>query len=752
MKKNRLIVALVLCLVLSLSAGAFAATFTDISGHWAESSIESAAAAGYVRGYADGSFQPNGNITRAEFVAMVNRVFEVKWTAPFTYTDVPEASWYYGEVGNAVYGYYISGYEDNTFRPNNAITREEAAAFLSRIVPQDEDQGLSGIMKFDDYSSIHNWAKDAMGLLYNKEYIQGYPDNTIRPQGNLTRAEAITILERVLAKETVVKEEVDIVTPNDTETEIIFTGGINIGDAVGEGGVVSFDDCVILSPLNIVGEIPHEIDLIDTKAVDVFQGDDGAWLYGSGSTEVARLTIAADTYMSEWLVSGPGILQATINAEKRIYLNSYADITDLTVETPADIVFHTANLGSITLDAVADVGLDDTHVGTFIVNAGQSNLTMQGEATIAHLYANGNLRIYGDIFPDFMTIDNGAKVFVDVMPAEELYEIIDGEIILIPQSLPAPTGLYLTGGLDVGDDLYLRWTDSDLLGLAPDGAEVENYTVYYNDAEGRVDIATVESGSIGVNLKDYVEESGYYEFFVEANTGNSEWADSLSVSIALSRISSPTYRGIFQAAGFDPTIVIDHSTAAALEIARAPLSNPTNVTLLDVPEIDNQWTINVAQFLVDPANAVVFGAKALGSGLNTTDGIYELNSPVAIQSVGKLGAPDNFRVTAVDAESSEYLLDWDVLYEEQKLGDFATISHTTTSSTATSVFVNADLPDSEIPFNVGDLLYGPNQISASARPVFTEGNVFWLAWIPVPRRFIALKLPKTSMSPMGPSS
>ncbi len=727
MKKKRIVVALVLCLVLSMSAGVFAASFTDISGHWAESSIESAAAAGYVNGYSDGTFKPSGYITRAEFTAMVNRILGIQHTAAVSYTDVASGAWYYGDVGSAVYACFINGYSDNTFQPGKEITREEAATILSRVIPKDEAQGLSGIMKFDDFSTIGNWAKDAMGLLYNKEYIKGYPDNTIRPKGKLTRAEAISILERILEKETIVKTKVNITTPNMTKLETIFTGGVSINDSVGNYGDVSFDDCVLLCPLTIEGDIAQNIDLVDTKAVDVIQGKDGAWLYGSGSTEVNRLTIAADTYISQWMVTGAGIVNATIDADERVGLYSYGDITNLVVESPADINFHTANAGTITLNDVADIVLDDSPVGTIYVNAGQSSLRMEGESVIAHLYANANLRIYGSIFPSFMTIDNGAKVFVDEYPAAASYEIIDGEIILIPQSLPVPTNLYLTGGLDVGDDLYLKWTDSNLTGLAPDGAEVEDYTVYYNGSAGRVDVGTAESGSVGVNIKDYVEASGYYEFFVEANTANSEWADSLSVSIALSRIISPTYRGILQAAGFDPTIVIDHSTATALEIVSAPLSNITNVTVLNIPEISNQWTINVAPYLTDTANAVVFGAKAIGTGLNTSEGTYELNSPVATQSVGKLGTPDNFRVTAVDAVAGAYLLDWDVLYEEQKLGDFATISHTTTSSTATVDYINASLADSKIPFNVGNLNFGANEITASAKPVFTEGNVFWLA-------------------------
>ncbi len=198
MRKNRQIIALVLCLLLFLSAGTFAATFSDISGHWAEKSINDAAAAGYVGGYKDGTFRPQNNVTRAEFAAMVNRIFGIHFADTVAYSDVSDSDWFYNDVGHAVYAKYIYGYEDNTFPPQPADHERRArSVILSRIIPKDDTQGLSGIMKFSDFNAVSNWARDGVGL-YNKTYLTGYPNNSFRPQGRLTRAEAISILERIL--------------------------------------------------------------------------------------------------------------------------------------------------------------------------------------------------------------------------------------------------------------------------------------------------------------------------------------------------------------------------------------------------------------------------------------------------------------------------------------------------------------------------------------------------------------------------
>ncbi len=224
--------------------------------------------------------------------------------------------------------------------------------------------------------------------------------------------------------------------------EIIFTGGITIDDSVGSQGTVSFDDSVILCPLELEGDVPHNVDFIDTKAVDVKQGKDGVWLYGSGYTEINRLTVAADTFISEWVLTGPGLIDVTINAADRVALHSLSDIKNLIVETAADIDLKTANVETITVNKASDIVIDDSHIGSLYVNPeqkNQTNLRVLGEGTVGHLYANGNLRIFGAIFPTALTIDKGAIVFVDedeVAYVKSISNIIKGEVRGVPNPCP----------------------------------------------------------------------------------------------------------------------------------------------------------------------------------------------------------------------------------------------------------------------------------------------------------------------------
>jgi len=105
----------------------------DISNHWAKTVIEEWIHYGMANGYEDGSFKPNGNITRAEFMKLVNGAFDFTEETTIKFSDVPAKSWYEVVVKCAVAAGYISGYPDGTIRPNSPITREEAAVIIAKI-------------------------------------------------------------------------------------------------------------------------------------------------------------------------------------------------------------------------------------------------------------------------------------------------------------------------------------------------------------------------------------------------------------------------------------------------------------------------------------------------------------------------------------------------------------------------------------------------------------------------------------------
>jgi len=151
----------------------------------------------YIMGYEDGTLRPNDYITRAEIVAILDRILEKKTTYKNTFIDVEESNWYGNSVNNVVGLGIIEGYPDNTFRGNDYIKRSEFVAIVARV--SDLDSKEYATKTLSDVS-IEHWANSYINYIVDKGYLKGYEDGTFRPDENLTRAEAIAIINRVLER------------------------------------------------------------------------------------------------------------------------------------------------------------------------------------------------------------------------------------------------------------------------------------------------------------------------------------------------------------------------------------------------------------------------------------------------------------------------------------------------------------------------------------------------------------------------
>ena len=153
----------------------------------------------YVIGYPDGTVHPNGQITRAEVATIFFRLLrdEVRdgaFTASNSYSDVAYGKWYNNPISTMSALGIITGYPDGTFKPNKPITRAEFAAIAARF---DETQSGKSAT-FSDV--IGHWAAKEIGIAYYNDWIKGYPDGTFKPDQNITRAEAMTLINRVLER------------------------------------------------------------------------------------------------------------------------------------------------------------------------------------------------------------------------------------------------------------------------------------------------------------------------------------------------------------------------------------------------------------------------------------------------------------------------------------------------------------------------------------------------------------------------
>ena len=151
----------------------------------------------YIVGYPNGNVEPNGNITRAEvatifFRLLTEKVRTANSTQSNSLSDVTRGQWFNHAVSTLSSMGIVKGHNDGTFAPNAPITRAEFAAIAARF----DDKNTNTSSKFTDIAS--HWAKNEIGIAANKGWINGYPDGTFRPNQYITRAEAMTLVNRVL--------------------------------------------------------------------------------------------------------------------------------------------------------------------------------------------------------------------------------------------------------------------------------------------------------------------------------------------------------------------------------------------------------------------------------------------------------------------------------------------------------------------------------------------------------------------------
>ena len=154
----------------------------------------------YIIGYEDGTVRPNGRITRAEVATIFFRLLTDDtrahyWSQTNSYSDVHSGDWFNNAVSTMSAAGIITGYPDGTFRPNAPITRAEFAAIVARF----SDQSAKYLGTFSDVSYTH-WASSSIALAAKFGWVTGYEDNTFKPDQSITRAEAMTITNRILER------------------------------------------------------------------------------------------------------------------------------------------------------------------------------------------------------------------------------------------------------------------------------------------------------------------------------------------------------------------------------------------------------------------------------------------------------------------------------------------------------------------------------------------------------------------------
>ena len=257
MKRKRILalfLAAVSCLSLAVSASAAGTTTrkaTDFRDYdrtaWYAEAVSAAVDNGLLYGKSATVIDPNGDMTRAEMAAIINRSFGCYKTADISqYKDVSKDKWYYKDVAMAVQMGTYNGRSSSTMAPDSPITRQEAMTVVARALELDYDSySKTDLSAFSDRSEISNWALPYVRAMVGADYIHGRTKG-LEPLDNITRAEFAQIFHNIIGSYITVKGTYDkdikgsvLIRTDDVELKnLTVDGDLIIGCGAADGKIV----------------------------------------------------------------------------------------------------------------------------------------------------------------------------------------------------------------------------------------------------------------------------------------------------------------------------------------------------------------------------------------------------------------------------------------------------------------------------------------------------------------------------------
>ena len=271
MKRKRILalfLAAVSCLSLAVSASAAntpnrnATNFRDFDRTaWYAEAVSAAVDNGLLYGKSATVIDPNGDMTRAEMAAIINRSFGCYKTADISqYKDVSKSKWYYKDVALAVQMGTYNGRSSSTMAPDAPITRQEAMTVVARALELDYDSySKTDLSTFSDHSEISNWALPYVRAMVGADYIHGR-GKVLAPLDNITRAEFAQIFHNIIGTYVVSKGTYDkdikgsvLIRTDDVELKNLTVDGDLIIGCGAADGKITLDNVTVKGRLLVWG-------------------------------------------------------------------------------------------------------------------------------------------------------------------------------------------------------------------------------------------------------------------------------------------------------------------------------------------------------------------------------------------------------------------------------------------------------------------------------------------------------------------
>ena len=382
--------------------------------NWAQEYLDQLVEWSVMRGDIDGNLYADRNITRAEFVTMVDRAYGYDQVGGTPFTDVQDSSWYADDISIAYNVGYFQGTSRTTASPDDNLTREQAVLLLGRNMMLQSSAGET--LGFSDSRDFSEWSRTMVQAAADAGVVGGYPDGTFRPQNHVTRGEVAKML--VQAVGTPISEpgehELGSVYGNVTISssgvtlrntviagDLYLTGGIGLGDvllenvtvlgkimASGAGESNQGESSIILR--NVTAD-EMVVDSISNQFVTV---------RSEGDTDIASTSIRTHAYVEDITPENYGLKMIEINAENGSAVQLAGNIKEVKNLTPGSKL-------TIAQGSAAKVTVDEKAVG--------SSVSLENNARVGELNLDIGTSVAGNGDIDKLNV-NAAGSTVGMLP------------------------------------------------------------------------------------------------------------------------------------------------------------------------------------------------------------------------------------------------------------------------------------------------------------------------------------------------
>lgn len=370
--------------------GASPSDFVDFPNDWSQGAMTAAVENGLLGGVGDGRIAPQGEVTRAQMAAIINRAFGAEKQASLSsYSDVAADAWYAVDMAKAVQMGTFSGTGNGLLEPDRAITREEAFSVLARAFALEAGDD-SSLASFSDGAQVSSWAKGSVSAMVAAGYVNGSDGNRLNPQQTITRAEFAAVMSKIVAQ--YIDADSTLNRSLEINGNVIVRGNADLSGYTINGDVIIADEAtnVTLDGVTVNGRLVVR-GASDSLTISGSTAD-GVIITNPNGASVLKTDNASDlgtvTALGDLTLSGGQLDRLTIAESATITVEKGASVETITVSADDVTINGAGKVDKVQANADnVHVNVEDAEVtagkGTSGVTAGDTSVAPGESATVS---------------------------------------------------------------------------------------------------------------------------------------------------------------------------------------------------------------------------------------------------------------------------------------------------------------------------------------------------------------------------------